>query len=241
MTRQRTVAHAIFGQSAKCYTQAHHQLALHLAVDLVTTIILSNVRAHIGVEKQRIGNLVAVFAKATNANLPVNSQVIINQTHRNRLRGAKLIAVNFLHIEVINALILTRVTAKGKALTNLAKYCLNVFFKIASEYRRLTGGIVYIFAGLVAQIHNLTLLYDNHALAVIDSDNAAITDNVVFGRSVGATSLTGRTLLTLSHQNVGGHAVAVKKLFPLVAEYAAYSAHCCFNQTHNTTSFIYKT
>ena len=73
MTRQCAVAHTVFRERAECNAQAHHELALHLAVNLVTTIFVSNVGAYIGVEQQRIGNLIAVFTEATDANFPINA------------------------------------------------------------------------------------------------------------------------------------------------------------------------
>ena len=73
MTRQCAVTHTVFSERTEGNAQAHHELALHLAVNLVTTIFVSDVGAYIGVEQQRIGNLVAVFTEATDANFPINA------------------------------------------------------------------------------------------------------------------------------------------------------------------------
>ena len=73
MTRQCAVAHTVFSERTEGNAQAHHELALHLAVNLVTTIFVSDVGAYIGVEQQRIGNLIAVFTEATDANFPINA------------------------------------------------------------------------------------------------------------------------------------------------------------------------
>ena len=72
------------------------------------------------------------------------------------------------------------------------------------------------------------------ALAAVDVDFGTVGNNIVFSAGIGTAIMGTGPLLPLHHKNVGGHAVAVKKLLPLVGQYAAGGTHGCFDQTHNT-------
>ena len=225
MTRQCTVAHALFTHHAKGLVQAGQQLSFQLAVNLAALIFVAYVAANIGIEQNRIGNLVAVLAKAADRDIHIQTDALVNNSEGNRAGSAIFVADDFLRIEEVHALILARIAAIGETLADLSKDILNTLhIQAICHDGRLRRGIISIFARLGAKLYNLAVFYDNHALTFVDGNSGAVADDVILCRSVGAASLAGGTLHALGNQNIRLHAFTVNKLFPLIAQYAASCA-----------------
>ena len=225
MTRQCTVAHALFTHHAKGLVQTGQQLSFQLTVNLAALIFVAYVAANIGIEQNRIGNLVAVLAKAADRDIHIQTDALVNNTEGNRAGSTIFVADDFLRIEEVHALILARIAAIGETLADLSKDILNTLhIQAICHDGRLRRGIISIFARLGAKLYNLAVFYDNHALTFVDGNSGAVADDVILCRSVGAASLAGGTLHALCNQNIRLHAFTVNKLFPLIAQYAASCA-----------------
>ena len=191
--------------------------------------MVGSITGNRGIEQDRVHDFVAVFAEAADANQQAAAGIFFNYLKGNFRRGTVFIADNFFRVEVINTLILTGIAAEGKTFTHALEYLDYAFFQVACENRRLCGFVIGVFAGFSAKVNDFALFHDHHTLAYVNRDHGAVGNDVVFGAGVGAAALAADPFLAFAHQNVRGHAVAVKVLFPLVGQYAANGAHACFN------------
>ena len=227
---QSGIAYAHFAYARKCGLQSGEQLALELTVDFGAVIVLCNVSAHVGVEKYRVAEVIAVFAEAADADIYVNSGSLVDDSERNRGGSAVFVPHKLLGVEIVNSLILCGVAAECETLADGLEGVKNTAAEVAREDGRLRGGVKNELAGYCAELHDLALFDDCHALAVRNGDDGALGDDIVL--SLGVAASAAHSLLSFSHENVNGHGIAVKILSPLVCHYAAYCAADCFYKSH---------
>ena len=236
-TGQIRVTQTLGTQAGKGGLQLGQELAAHLALQIRAAEheILLHVAADTDIELHGVGQKEAVLAEAADADVDVQRSTLIHHAERHGVGGAILVADDLLDIEEVDALILGGLAAEGKALADGAEYALDALAQIAGKQRGLGGHIVGVLAGNGAHIHDLALLHDDHALAVIDRDDRTVGDDVV--ASLGVRGTAGNTLLALAHQNLGRQRFAIEVFFPLVGKHTAGSTQCSFDQTHNSISF----
>ena len=66
-----------------------------------------------------------------------------------------------------------------EALADILEGVENILAQLAVEQRRLGRGIIFEFARLRAELRDLALIDDDHALAVGDGDHRAVGNDVV--------------------------------------------------------------
>ena len=229
MTGQRAVADAHVGDLRKRGLKRRQQLGLELAVNLVAGKGGLDVAADVRIEQHGVGDAVAVFAEAADGNVEIYARSGVYNAERHRRGRAVLVADKLLGVEVVNALILGGDAAEGEALAHRLEHLLDVRGETAArEDRRLGGDVVDIFARLGADVHDLALLDDHHALPVRHGDDGAVGYDVV-QTVVGAA---GNALAALDRQHVGGQRLAVEIFLPLIGKNAASRTQCCFNKSH---------
>ena len=157
---------------------------------------------------------------------------MVHHTEGHGAGSAVLVAHQFLGVEVVDSLILGRLTAEGETLTQLCKGLLDALAQIAAEDGGLGGCIVCILAGFSGKFHDLALVHDHHALAVSNQDHGAGGDDIVSSLGVGAS--LARYLLALHDQDIRGDCLATEKFLPLIGQNTAGGTQCSFNKTHNS-------
>ena len=115
--------------------------------------------------------MIAVLAEAADAHVGVDRRALVDHAERNGRRRAVLVADELLGVEVVDALVLRRFAAEGETLADVAENVADAVAELAREDARLGGGIVEKFARLGADLHDLALLDDEHALAVRHGDH----------------------------------------------------------------------
>ena len=229
MSRETAVADAHFGNPGKGRLKGGQQLRLHLAFQPIPGVVLGDVAADVGVEQQGIADMEAVFAKAADADFPIQTDVPVNHPEGDGAGRAVFAAHQLFQIEVVYPLILGLLAAKGEALAHGLEGFHNAGSQVAAEDGRLTGGVIGKFAWLGGKFHNLALVHNHHGLTVCHGDDAAVCDDVVI-LPVGRAA--GNPLFALDCQHVLGHGIAVKILFPLVSQGTTHAAHQCFQKSH---------
>ena len=216
--------------------QSREQLALELAVDLHAVIALGEIAADIGVEQQRIDYLVAVFSKAANADVDVDAGPFVHHTEGDGRRSAVLVADELLGVEIVHPLILGRLAAEGETLADGLEGVPNALSQRAGKNAGLCGGVIGKFTRLRADLHDLALLHDEHALSVRYGDDRAVGNDVIASLGVGGAA--GLPLLSLDRNGVGRNCLAVEILLPLICQNAAQRADARFNKSHSFTPFV---
>ena len=184
--RQRRIADAHFGDLGERGLERRQQLALELAVDLLAGVVALHVAADVGVKEHRVGHTVAVFAEAANGDVHIEADVVIHHAEGHRAGRSVFVAQNLLGVEEIDALILSGLTAEGKAVKGGLQNGLGLFaVQRAVEDARLAVLLEDILARFGAEIHDLTLIHNHHALAVRHRDDAAVGNHVVILRRSG--------------------------------------------------------
>ena len=214
------------------------QLAFQLAVDFIPGIVLLDIAADIGIEKNWIGYTVAVLTKASQGHGHLEVNIRIHYLEGYGIWRAVFIADDFLGVEEINSLILAGIPAEGESLAYLLKYILDAGGKVPGKYGRSQGSIVFVLACLRADIHHLAVFYDYHALPLIDSNKGTIGNNIILPTGIGAAFAS--TLPPLGHQHIRRHTLTVDIFLPLVSQHTTCCTNSCFNQTHNYSSFYVK-
>ena len=207
--------------------QCGHHLGAHLGVYAVPGVAVGDVAAYVLVEQHGVGYLIGIFAEALYGYLKLQPRayVVIYHAEGDGVGGAVLVADYLLGVEVIDTLVLRRVSAEGEALLQYLPGGLEVVAKVAVEYGRLGGIVPHEFSRLRRELHYGALLYDHHALALVYGDNGAVGDDVVLALGVGVAA--ARALYALGHQDVLRHGVAVEVFAPLIGQYAAQRAYSC--------------
>ena len=224
---QCAVADAHLGDLAEGGLQRGQQLALELAVDLGAGVVALHVAADIGVEQHGIGDAIAVFAEAADGDVHVQADVLIHHAEGNCARRAVLVAGNLARVEEVDALILARLATEGEPVEGGLENLLHLFAgELAVEQAGLGVDVEHVLAGLGAEVHDLTLIHDQHALALIDHDDGAGGDDVVILGAAAAEALVG-ALHGLGDQHVVGHGVHVEVFLPLAGHRAAQRVQTC--------------
>ena len=213
------------GELAESGLKRADELGLELGVDLIAGEAVGHVRANVGIEKKGVGDLVGINAGAAKRNIQIERELAVHNAEGDRVRGAELILHDLLEVEVVNALILAGIAAEGPSLADGLEQVENALAELAVEDAGLCGGVINEFAGLRADLNNLALLHDHHALTVRNGDDRAVGDDVVVALGVGGTA--GNALLTLYHKHVFVHSVTIEKLFPLIGKSASDRAKTC--------------
>ena len=232
------VADAHLRNLGKGGLQGGEQLGLKLAVDLVARIAIGHVAAHVGVEQQRVGDAVRILAVAAHGDVDVQANVVIDHAEGHRRGGAVLVADDLLGVDEVDALVLARVAAKGKAAADIGEGLLDGVAQVAAKDARLAAGIEDELTGLQRDFDDLAVLHHEHALAVVDGDDRAVGDDVVLAARVGAAA-TG-ALAALAGQDVSRHRFAIDKFLPLVGHDAAGSSQSSFQESHGNLPFSSK-
>ena len=233
-----TVADAHLRNLGKGGLQGGEQLGLKPAVDLVARVAIGHVAAHVGVEQQRVGDAVRVLAVAAHGDVNVQANVVIDHAEGHGRGGAVLVADDLLGVDEVDALVLARVAAKGKAAADIGEGLLDGIAQVAAKDARLAAGIEDELTGLQCDFDDLAVLHHEHALAVVDGDDRAVGDDVVLAARVGAAA-TG-AFAALAGQDVSRHRFAVDKFLPLVGHDAAGSSQSSFQESHGDLPFSSK-
>ena len=236
MAREGRGANLQLGDFGKGGLEGGDELRLQLAVDLLAGVFIADVAAYVGVEQQGIGDFVGVNAAAADGNVDVQADVAVNHTEGNGRRRTELVVDQLFCVEVVDALVLAGVAAVGKTLADGLKGLLDRGAKLAGEDAGLGGGVVGELARLGADLHDFSLLHDDHALTIGDSDTGAIGDDVVIALGVGGTG--GDLLLALDHQHIFRQGFTVEEFLPLVGQRAAQGSDSSFDKTHDISPFM---
>ena len=143
-----------------------YKLGLELAVELIAGVLPLNIAADIGVEKQRICDLVRIHARAAHRYIDIKADLAVNDAERDGIGRAELIVDELFEVKVVNALILGGVAAVGKALADGLECFLYAGAEAAGENGRLGRCIVCKLTRLCADLDDLALLNNDHALTV---------------------------------------------------------------------------
>ena len=237
MGRKGAWTDSLLGDACKCWLKSGDKLCFQLALDLLSVILLLEVSANIGIEEKRVCNAIRINAAAAHGYINIQTDILIYHAEWNRIRCAEFIVHQFFGIEIINALVFACVTAVGKTFADGVEGIHNGIAQIAGKNAGLCGCIVGIFARLCADIHDLALFYDHHALSVCNCDSGAAGDDIVVSSGVGGAF--GGAFLAFHCQNVIVDGIAVEKLFPLICKCTACCSKSCFNKSHNSNPFLF--
>ena len=234
MSGQLGIADALGADLRKSGLESGEKLGLELAVEPVAGVVLGNVAADVRVEEDRIGDVIAVLAEAADGNVDIYSCAIVDYAEGNGARSAVLIADELLEVEEVYSLILGRFAAEGESLSEIFKGLDKALAEASGEYGGLGAGVVDELARLGADVDDLALIDDDHALSVGNGDNGAVGDYVVAPLRVGGAA--GGPVVSLRHENVLRNSLTVKIFFPLVGKNAARGAECCRYKSHQYIS-----
>ena len=224
------VADAHLGDFREGRLEGGEKLGLHLAVQILPGIVIAHVAGDVGVEKDGVGDAVAVFAEAAHGDVHIQADPGVYHPEGNGGGGAVFVAHQLLGVEVIHPLVLGRLAAEGETLADVLEHILDALTQASAEDGGLGGEIIDVLAGLGAQVHHLALLHDDHALAVGHGDDGAVGDDVVAALGVGGTA--GDPLEALGHQHFGFQRFTIEVFFPLVGQNAAGGSSDGFDQSH---------
>ena len=230
MQRQLRVANAHGGHLAKSGLKRGHELGLQHGVQPVPPEFIGNVSADILIEEDGVTDPVGILAEAPDGHRGAETDILIHYPEGHRSGGAVLIAVELLGVDVIDPLVLARVSAEGEPAAKGGEAGLDALPQGPGEDAGLGGGIVDEFARLGADLRDLPLIHDQHTLTVRHGDHGAVGDDVI-AALVGRPG--GHPLAPLYRQNRFRQSVTVKILLPLVSQNAARGRKRRFDKTHN--------
>ena len=230
MARQGAIADAHIGDFGEGGLKSGEKLGLELAVDIIAGVLGGDIAADIGVEQDRVADTVAVLAEAADGDIDIDTGALIHNAEGHGRGSAVLIADKLLGVEVIHALILGGFAAESKALADVLENFLDAGTETAAEDGGLGGAVIDELARLCAELGDLALLDDYHALAIGNGDDGAVGDDIVRTAAVGGPA--GNSLAALYDENVIIKRLAVKVFFPLITGNAAGCSKCCTNKTH---------
>ena len=236
MRRDLVRAHFKCRKTCKGRLKRADKLGFKLRVDFRALVGLLNIAADVCVKQQRICDLIGINAVASDFGVRVKSYTVINNAEGDGRCGAESVIDYLLGVEVVNALILAGVAAEGKALADGLEGVKYRLTETAGENARLSRCIVCKLSRLCADLDNLALLDDYHALAVGNGNARAAGNDVVV--APGVRRARACALCTLYNECVFINCVAVEKLLPLVCHRSAESACAGPYKSHiNKTPF----
>ena len=230
MARQGAIADAHIGDLGEGGLKSGEKLGLELAVDIIAGVLGGDIAADIGVEQDRVADTVAVLAEAADSDIDVYTGALIHNAEGHGRGSAVLIADELLGVEVIHALILGGFAAEGEALADVLENFLDAGAETAAEDGGLGGAVIDKLARLGAELGDLALLDDYHALTVRNGNDRAVGDDIVRTAAVGGTARN--SLAALYDEDVIIKRLAVKIFFPLITDDTAGCSKCCTNKTH---------
>ena len=233
VTRQLGVTDAVLTDAGEGGLQSGQQLGFQLIVQLVAGVGFGHVAAHVGVEQDGVGDVIAVFTEAADAHVNVDTGPLIHHTEGHRRRRAVLVAHQLPGVEIVHPLILGGLAAEGEAVGHIVDDGADAALQLTGEQGRLGGHIVGELARLGADLDDAALIHDHHALAVGHGNDAAVGDDVVAAMLVAAAA--GDALLALDSQHIFRQGFTIEIFLPLVGHDAAHAAQCCFDQSHNVS------
>ena len=175
-----------FGILAERGLELRDEFCFELFVKLTAVVLAAlEVAADIGVEQDRVGDGVAVYARAADGNVEVKTDVLVNYAERDGVRGTEEVLHHLFGVEIVNALILGRLAAVGEALADILKGVLQTLAELAGEDGRLGQRVVGVFAGNGADLCDAALVGDDRALTVRDDQSGTVGNDVVAALGVG--------------------------------------------------------
>ena len=123
MSRKGTWTQLHIRHLSKRWLQSANKLCLQLVIQLALAIRLGYIATYVGVEQNRIGNAIRILTVTTNSSINIQTDVVIYYTERNRIGGSELVINDFLGIKIINALVLTGISAHCKTLCKCLEGC----------------------------------------------------------------------------------------------------------------------
>ena len=226
MSGQRAVADALVGNPGKGRLQSCQQLGAELIVNLVTCIISVDIAADILVEQDRIGHLISILTEAADGDIQIETDVLVYYAERNRARGPVFISDDVLCIEIVNTLVFGSNAAVSDAGRKFLEALFDSLTEAAGEDTGLRRSIISVGTGLSTDIHNSSLVDDDHALTFIDNDRGTIGDHILTAAPVEDTRLAC-VMLALADKHIRRHFRAVKIFFPLISENRTKRSACC--------------
>ena len=145
--------------------------------------------------------MIRIFTIAADGNINIQSDVLIYNTERYRIGCSVFIPHNLLCIKEINSLILGCFTAKCNTSSYGWEGFLNVLSQVSAENTRFGRSIIPEFSCFCTKLNNLALIYDNHTLSFVDSDDWSVWYNVIFTLVI-ACATAFLTLMSLGHQHI---------------------------------------
>ena len=104
---------------------------------------------------------------AAQVNRHLHAEILVHRDPEGyRIGGSELVIGYFLCVEIVNALILSGISAVCKTLSYRFEGVYNAVAQISGEYARLGGRIICKLAGFGADLNNLALLDNYHTLSV---------------------------------------------------------------------------
>ncbi len=185
MSGQGGIANAHVGNLCERGLKRGQKLALKLAVDIGTGIIGFHIAANVGVEQQRVDDMIAVLTEAANGDVHVKPDIVVNHAEGHWAGGTVLVSDNLFGVDIVHALVLGSFAAIGETLAYIAEHGADARPQAARENGRLRGGVVYELAGFGADLDNLALLDYEHTLTCGYGYDRACGDDVVAALVVG--------------------------------------------------------
>ena len=219
MARKCRIADSHCGNLCECRLKSGKKLAFKLAVKLISGIFGGNISADVGIEKNRVADMIAVFAEAADVDINIDSRSFVNNAERNGAGSSVFVSDKLFGVEIIDSLIFAGISAEGKTFSDGGKALFDAFAEIARKDGRLGGHIISVFAGFRADIYYFALLNDDHCLTVGDGDYGTVGNDVFLTFGVG-TAVSG-TFLSFCYKNICGNGFTIKELLPLIGKNAA--------------------
>ena len=118
--------------------------------------------------------MIRIQTVALDGNVYIQTDVFVYHPEGNRLGSTVLIAYDLLCIYEIHSLILTGVSAEGKSATEGLEAVFYAFAEASAKDRGLGGFVIGVFSCFGTKVYDSSLLYDDHALTLINGDNGAV-------------------------------------------------------------------
>ena len=237
MTGQCRIADAHVGDPRKRGLKGGQQLCFELTVQPLPRKFIRHVAADVRVEQDRVADAVAVLSEAADVDVDVNARALIDHAERNGAGRAVFVADQLLGVEVVDALILGGFAAEGKALADVFERVEDALPELTGEDGRFSRAVIDELARLGAQLRDLTLIDEDHALPVGNGDDRAVRDDIFIALVVAAPPR--HAVQPLDRQHALRDRLAVKILLPLVSQHAAGRTQCSFDKTHIVSPFLF--
>ena len=195
-----------------------------LLVDVVNLHAVFVLRDGFLIEQDRVGDLDGICTVRTQEKLGIVEVVKIVD----RIRRAELDALDLLEIDEVRLLCIGGRAAELEALPDI----LQRVTELPVEERGRTVVVNLIIAFLCGIVHDLAALDQHHELVGVDVNDRAVADDILGAVLVGRTAALVDEDAARKDGRIA-HVIRFDGVEPLVAERAAYGAHCCFDKSHS--------